>query len=252
MDAAPAESAAMTAQTPQYQFIAESLLRQISEGAYGVGTRLPIEVRLAAEHGVARETIRRALDRLEQLGMIERRPGAGTRVVSTRPVGPYPTFATSIGDIASLAAETRLVRPESAEVIVDADTARDIGSRPLTAWFKIQGLRVRRSNPRDVVCWSEHYIRADNRREKFFGEPIALEDVAATTIEQRVRAELLRAPIADELGVPHQSAALVIIRRHRDKSGRVLGAGVHTHPAHHYEIVTTVKVDPGPIPLSGK
>jgi len=77
----------MATQPPQYQFIAEMLLKQIADGTYVLGGRLPTETQLAAEHGLARETIRRALGRLEQLGMIERRPGAGTTVVATSPVG---------------------------------------------------------------------------------------------------------------------------------------------------------------------
>src|SRR6195952_1057501 len=118
----------MATQPPQYQFIAEMLLKQIADGTYALGGRLPTEAQLSSEHGLARETIRRALGRLEQLGMIERRPGAGTTVVATAPVGSYPTFATSTDDIASLAAETKLLRPESGETAVDAATARRIGT----------------------------------------------------------------------------------------------------------------------------
>jgi len=231
----------MTAQLPQYQFIAESLLRRIANGSYQLGERLPSETQLAEDHGVARETIRRALDRLQQLGMIERRPGDGTRIVSLAPVGSYPTFATSAGDIASLAAETRLLRPKSGEISIDRQTARRIGTRAGTKWFALEGARVRRAGPKEPICWSEHYLRADQPREKFLGAPLQLQDVTATRIEQRVAASPMPERFAEALAAAPGSAALVVIRRHFDQRGRVISAGIHTHPGGRYEIVTSVQ-----------
>ncbi|PWC28226.1 GntR family transcriptional regulator [Teichococcus aestuarii] len=57
------------------------LLRdRITGGTLPAGTRLPGEPDLAAEHGVSRVTIRRALDQLSNEGLVERRPGVGTFV----------------------------------------------------------------------------------------------------------------------------------------------------------------------------
>lgn len=53
---------------------------RITGGRLAPGERLPGEPALAAEHGVARVTVRRALDRLAGEGLIARRPGAGTFV----------------------------------------------------------------------------------------------------------------------------------------------------------------------------
>ncbi len=57
------------------------LLRdRIAGGTLAVGSRLPGEPDLAAEHGVSRVTIRRALDQLAAEGLVERRAGVGTFV----------------------------------------------------------------------------------------------------------------------------------------------------------------------------
>ena len=57
------------------------LLRErITGGALPAGVRLPGEPALAAEHGVSRMTVRRALDRLAEDGLVQRRSGAGTFV----------------------------------------------------------------------------------------------------------------------------------------------------------------------------
>ncbi len=59
------------------------LLRdRILSGEIGPNTRLPSEPLLAQEHGVSRVTVRRALDKLADEDLIERRPGSGTFVNS--------------------------------------------------------------------------------------------------------------------------------------------------------------------------
>ena len=61
---------------------------RIANGALPTGTRLPGEPDLAAEHGVARVTMRRALDQLAQDGLVERRPGVGTFIRGGRAMPP--------------------------------------------------------------------------------------------------------------------------------------------------------------------
>ena len=57
------------------------LLRErIASGDLPAGRRLPSEPTLAAEQGVSRVTLRRALDRLAEEGLVSRRVGAGTFV----------------------------------------------------------------------------------------------------------------------------------------------------------------------------
>lgn len=53
---------------------------QITSGRHAAGARLPSEPALAAEHGISRVTVRRALDLLVSEGMVLRRPGSGTFV----------------------------------------------------------------------------------------------------------------------------------------------------------------------------
>lgn len=61
--------------------IAEVLKRRILSGAYAPGAKLPPEPALARELDVNRFTLREALTKLEELRLVERRPGAGTVVL---------------------------------------------------------------------------------------------------------------------------------------------------------------------------
>lgn len=67
--------------------IAEGLRAQILGGKYGPGERLPSERELSARLGVNRSSVREALKKLEQLGMIAIRPGGGARVVPMQQAG---------------------------------------------------------------------------------------------------------------------------------------------------------------------
>ncbi len=66
--------------------VVETLLARIRSEDYGADERLPAERTLAAELGVARNTVREALDVLENLGFIRRRAGSGSFVTGERDV----------------------------------------------------------------------------------------------------------------------------------------------------------------------
>lgn len=64
---------------PKYHQIYLVLREQLEEGRFADG--VPGEMQLAEQFGVARVTVRKALERLEVEGMIERSPGRGTVAV---------------------------------------------------------------------------------------------------------------------------------------------------------------------------
>ncbi|WP_233252465.1 FadR/GntR family transcriptional regulator [Maritimibacter sp. 55A14] len=61
--------------------IAALMRREISKENWKLHDRLPAERQLADTYGVARGTVREALNRLEQEGYVEIRPGSGTYVI---------------------------------------------------------------------------------------------------------------------------------------------------------------------------
>ena len=64
--------------------IADTLRRDIGEGAYRPGDRLPTEAELSARFGVNRHTVRRALADLAEGGLLQSRRGSGV-FVTARP-----------------------------------------------------------------------------------------------------------------------------------------------------------------------
>ncbi|HXS24915.1 MAG TPA: GntR family transcriptional regulator [Gemmatimonadales bacterium] len=62
----------------RYLRVYRVLSQALAEGRFAAGAALPSEPRLMRDYGVSRSTVRRALDRLESEGRIERRRGSGT------------------------------------------------------------------------------------------------------------------------------------------------------------------------------
>ena len=58
--------------------IADAVRRRVEAGEWAGGRKLPTERDFAAEYGVARNTVRRAFDRLEKDGLLIRHVGRGT------------------------------------------------------------------------------------------------------------------------------------------------------------------------------
>jgi GntR family transcriptional regulator len=224
----------------RHQALAETLIGRITDGTYAVGDRLPTEEELCSEYGMARGTVRKAFDRLDNLGLISRRPSAGTRVIASMRMTTYQPVAQTAADIATLAAETRLVKPDSFVVVMNAALSRRTGIRVGTSWFVLQGPRVRRGGDSVPLCWSEHYQRADAPRSMLIRGNITTEDVAQTRIEQTISGALIEDHMAEGLQAEVGGPALVITRRARDKRGRLLSVGIHTHPADRYSITMEI------------
>lgn len=77
---------------PLYHQILLVLRERIEQGHYGRGGLLPSELEVSREFKVARVTAARAMNELASLGLVERRRGAGTRIVPEQV--PTPVIAS--------------------------------------------------------------------------------------------------------------------------------------------------------------
>ena len=68
---------------PPYEQVRSQLAGQINEGTLAVGTRLPTVRQLAADLGLAANTVARAYRELEDGGLVDTRGRAGTFVSAT-------------------------------------------------------------------------------------------------------------------------------------------------------------------------
>lgn len=85
--------------TPIWLAIAAALRADISEGRYAPGEKLPTEAALAERFGVNRHTVRHAVSKLVDEGLIRTRRGSGTFVAAKPtdyPIGPRVRFHANL------------------------------------------------------------------------------------------------------------------------------------------------------------
>lgn len=123
----------------RYGALAAAMRARIVHGEWPPGTALPAEQALAAEHGVALGTMRRALDLLAEQGLVERVHGRGTFVkagLSGAPMFRFFRFGGAGGPPprSRILARDRLAAP--------ADMARGLGAAPGDTALRLKRLRL--------------------------------------------------------------------------------------------------------------
>lgn len=103
-----------------YVVLADTLRDAIGREEYAAGRQLPTETSLAEEHGLSRQTVRRAYLELVTEGLVDRVPGRGTFVAERDP--RYLRQFGSVEDLMGLAIDTAIevVRPLGRGVSIEA------------------------------------------------------------------------------------------------------------------------------------
>lgn len=103
--------------------LTEKLIEGISSGRYPVGSLLPKELQLVESEGVSRHTVRAALAKIERLGLIQRTPHVGTRVVSRGRVQTFDQELSTLSDLGRLAAHNPRHILDIREIVVSRELA---------------------------------------------------------------------------------------------------------------------------------
>ncbi len=204
------------------------LLRdEISNGAFGEGTLLPGENRLAKQFGVSRITVRRALDALAGDGWIEKRTGAGS-VVLARAGADTRIAADFAGLIPQLAEIDRSTTARLLSFSYGAASPTVAEALGITADDRVQtAVRVRLSDgvpfshlttyvPADIA---ESYDEADLATQPLF-RLLERSGVSVDSATQSVSATLATPDTAEALGVSVGAPLLSLRRVVRDTEGR--------------------------------
>lgn len=126
---------------PYYSLIEKDLRRKILKGEYGIGAKLPSENALADQYSVSRMTARQAIMGLVDKGLIDRKRGLGSFVISTKIERQMRAFVGVHEDLANqglnptsktLSTIVRQCAPEE---------ARLLGVRPHEEVVQIERLR---------------------------------------------------------------------------------------------------------------
>jgi len=147
--------------TPLWAQLSDLLRERLLSGEYP--ERFPTEAELTAEFEVSRATVREAIRRLREEGLVDARRGSGTFVVRRQLDAPFigaPGLARAIV-AAGLEEESRVL--EAAEVPAAADVARPLGVAAGDPVVWIERLRVAGGEP---LALDRSALRLDERHRR--------------------------------------------------------------------------------------
>ena len=224
-----------------YRQVVDKLLAKIDSGKLGVGDSLPPEPQLAAQYLVSRHTVREALRILGQMGIIDRRPGAGTVIKARK---PQPTYLQVIRSPQELLQYPDSVLRVDASRFVRAGRklAGLIHCRTGERWFHVQAVRFHRRE-KTPIHWLDLYLvpefagvlpRIGKRDQPVYEMLLEQFGERTASVSVDLGVSRLSAVMAEPLKAKADDPALRVIRRYGGTDKRIFMISVSEHPADRY------------------
>jgi GntR family transcriptional regulator len=247
LDAAQAMDAPSSG-PPRYQQIVAELRKEIEDGTLPVGSVLPSESDLRERFSVSRHTVREAIRNLREIGLVESRQGAASRVM--RPHQPLYTYSVNnVAELFQYATDVRYEIDKTTMLVADEALSESIGCVQGSRWLRFEGFRYSHDTP-VPVCWTEVYIASE-----FGGVAVHIgrksgtvysfiEDMYGVRVES-VDQSLFGAVIPDQalekLVTDAQSNVILIKRTYRLADKTVPFVALNYHPLDRLRLNWTLK-----------
>lgn len=236
----------------RYLLVAQSLLDDIRSGRYRVGALLPGEVDLCQQYAVSRYTVREALRRLQEMGVITRSHGVGTRVLARSASARYVQSFASLIDLAQYAQKTRLEVRSKREVIAQGELCELLRCDPGQRWLEVDALRYAADTPTPIAATRIYIAAAFAGVQDRIGsvqQPVyrLIEKKYRETVvevEQEIGAIALERDDAKGLAAKVGTPGLRIVRRYLGSGGQLLEVAISIHAAvPQYRYTTRLRLD---------
>ena len=239
--------------SPRYQQLSATLVREIGEGRYPVGSLLPPEPQLCQRFAVSRHTVREAVRHLCELGLVSRHQGVGTRVRALRSGKQYVASLSSLGDLMAYAQDTRLEVLGARAIEADAELAHQLRCGLGESWLELNTCRKTLDTDEPIVHMrvfvrpEAHGLQRELEEgqawvfglvEKYGGERIL-------EAQQVVSSVAVPAQSARVLGVKPKSPGLLVRRFYIGRNDRLLSVSINVHPVGRFELTTRWYLEEG-------
>ena len=223
---------------PRYAELGDLLQAAIEKGEYAVGTLLPTELELCERFSVSRHTARAALAQLISAGLVQRRPGAGTRVIAQNSAMRYEHEIDTVDLLMQYGNSTRLKVLEAERKLADAATAQRLDIHEGKEYLRLHCLRLEEQT-REPIAVTEMLIpvRTGVPTEKLLEVAGAaralakfLDPTKLSRVEQVFDAASFDAGDAKLLDIKKSEPAMRVQRRYRDTQGKLLLIATSLHP----------------------
>lgn len=217
-----------------YQTVANLVAKQIENGAYKVGDLLPREEDLARNLKVSRNTMRHALQLLEEQDLILRKKRLGTVVIASRPSTTMTINLTSLDSFGQVAERTTFHPKMDGPLSLPSDLSSicETDGPPLDTWVRVSGARTDTVSDAPYSYAAFYFPARFARAAQLIGPKTGLvyrivEETFGVVVDA-VQLEILAAPIGPEvakaLDLNEGSVLLKLLEVMRDAEGQVIEA----------------------------
>ena len=240
------------ARKPRYLAIAEEITRSIGDGTYAVGTLLPSEAGLCASHKVSRHTVREATRVLQDLGLVARHQGIGTRVQSSTVASRYVLAMDAIPDLWEYVKNTQL-KVVRRKIIQAKDALTPLpGADEAHRWQLIEAVRY--SKLGEPIAWKQVYIDTDygavtaqigRRQVPIYALVEQHYGIKTVKVRQEIGAMAIPKEAAQALRVKPGSSGLVILRHYVGNDDTVFEITMSVYPANRFRYSVELRLEYG-------
>lgn len=231
---------------PRYALVADALIADIDSGNYPIGATLPSELEISQKFGISRHTTREAMRRLEEMGLITRRPGVGT-IVKRHSAESHYTAA--IGDLSDLAHHTRhtyLQILQQGWRTIDAAMGESFAPVVGQNWWCLETLRRPAAGGLPIsyteILFHPIYESLKTRMEEKGATVYRLIEASngerIKELKQEVSCTAASAAHAQLLGIQAGEPVLRVLRYYYGRSDVLLSVSINIYPSDRFHITT--------------
>jgi len=225
---------------PLYHQLSRQLVEAIESGRLPKGSFLDSEIELAERWQVSRPTVRRAIQDLVDSGMLVRRRGVGTQVVSDQVRRPFK-LTSLFEDLAATGREPLTTVIAHDRVAADRQVAEALRIPVDTEVVHIERLRSVGTQPLAILRnWlivdAAGAISSDDLARHGLYALLRERGVRPHSAAQRLGAVAASSVDAALLGLPAGSPLMTMRRVMHDVTGRIVELGDHRYDATQYTV----------------
>lgn len=237
--------------TPRYLQVASELRQAIMDGSY-VANQFPTETALTKQYGVSRFTVREALRRLQNEGLIARKRGSGTVVQPAAAIGgALHQPLSNVGELLQYARDSKVGYGNGTKGPLPKTVADQISADTSGVWTSFHGAR-RVPERRRAIAVTDAYFheslgdaidQLDMGAGTLFSQIESLTGIRIGKVTQDIQAVAASKIVAKELEIDVDSPVLRILRCYFDPKGRLFEISASFHPGDRFVYSMHIDVD---------
>lgn len=236
---------------PRYLQVAGELREAIMSGRYASGDQFPTETALCEHYEVSRFTVREALKRLQNEGLIARRRGSGTVVQPPGARGgTLHQPLSNVGEILQYARASSVNYVEFQEGDLPTEIAEQLVEDTSGRWRGFRGSRSVENGENPIAIIDVYFHgRLKDAIDKLdlsgllFNQIETMCGISIGKVTQDIQAIAAEGHFAEPLGLEEGDPVLRIVRSYFDSDGRVFEISVSHHPGKSFAYSMHIDLD---------